>query len=105
MAELKAAARGSGRGLPDGNIIAVGCERFRCPEVLFRPSLVGEEAGGVADATFGSIITDVRRTLFDGTSMLLGIREQLSGELGDLPPSCRSSTRRAATGSPRGSTS
>merc|ERR1712085_176426 len=24
--------------LPDGNIITVGSERFRCPEVLFQPS-------------------------------------------------------------------
>jgi actin beta/gamma 1 len=26
--------------LPDGNIITVGSERFRCPEVLFQPSFV-----------------------------------------------------------------
>jgi len=33
--------------LPDGNIITVGSERFRCPEVLFQPSFVGKEASGV----------------------------------------------------------
>merc|ERR1712238_120416 len=27
--------------LPDGNIITVGSERFRCPEVLFQPSFIG----------------------------------------------------------------
>jgi actin, other eukaryote len=27
--------------LPDGNIITVGNERFRCPEVLFEPSFIG----------------------------------------------------------------
>merc|ERR1719317_1730871 len=26
--------------LPDGNVITVGAERFRCPEVLFKPSLL-----------------------------------------------------------------
>jgi actin beta/gamma 1 len=28
--------------LPDGNVIAVGNERFRCPEVLFQPSFIGK---------------------------------------------------------------
>ena len=26
--------------LPDGNVITVGSERFRCPECLFQPSYV-----------------------------------------------------------------
>ena len=30
--------------LPDGNIITVGSERLRCPEVLFQQSFVGKEA-------------------------------------------------------------
>merc|ERR1711974_312357 len=38
--------------LPDCNIITVGSERFRCPEVLFQPSFVGKEASGVHDTTF-----------------------------------------------------
>ncbi len=29
--------------LPDGNIITVGSERFRCPDVLFQPSFIGKE--------------------------------------------------------------
>merc|ERR1712178_452226 len=33
--------------LPDGNIVTVGSERFRCPEVLFQPSLLGKEALGI----------------------------------------------------------
>ena len=33
--------------LPDGNIITVGSERFRCPEVLFNPSFIGKEASRV----------------------------------------------------------
>ena len=28
--------------LPDGQIITVGNERFRCPEVLFQPSFIGQ---------------------------------------------------------------
>ncbi|XP_019254293.1 PREDICTED: actin-like isoform X3 [Nicotiana attenuata] len=36
-----------GYELPDGNIITLGAERFRCPEVLFQPSLVEKEATGI----------------------------------------------------------
>merc|ERR1712048_48601 len=46
--EMKAATESSDKEktyeLPDGNIITVGSERFRCPEVLFQPSFVGKEA-------------------------------------------------------------
>ncbi|CAE8619365.1 unnamed protein product [Polarella glacialis] len=52
--------------LPDGNIITVGSERFRCPEVLFQPSFVGKEASGIHDTTFQSIMkcdVDIRKEL------------------------------------------
>eukprot|EP00441_Pelagodinium_beii_P008184 CAMPEP_0197703510 /NCGR_PEP_ID=MMETSP1338-20131121/125473_1 /TAXON_ID=43686 ORGANISM="Pelagodinium beii, Strain RCC1491" /NCGR_SAMPLE_ID=MMETSP1338 /ASSEMBLY_ACC=CAM_ASM_000754 /LENGTH=281 /DNA_ID=CAMNT_0043287407 /DNA_START=18 /DNA_END=863 /DNA_ORIENTATION=+ len=49
--EMKAATESSDKEktyeLPDGNIITVGSERFRCPEVLFQPSFVGKEASGI----------------------------------------------------------
>ncbi|TVU43968.1 hypothetical protein EJB05_03390, partial [Eragrostis curvula] len=35
--------------LPDG--ITIGAERFRCPEVLFQPSLIGKEAPGIHETT------------------------------------------------------
>ena len=41
--------------LPDGNIVSFHTERFRCPEVLFQPSLVGKEAMGIHEATFQTI--------------------------------------------------
>merc|ERR1712241_729770 len=53
--------------LPDGNIITVGSERFRCPEVLFQPSFIGKEASGVHDTTFQSIMkcdVDIRKDLY-----------------------------------------
>merc|ERR1712151_562774 len=81
--------------LPDGNIISVGSERFRCPEVLFQPSLVGKEASGIHEATFRSIMQcdiDVRKALYanvvlsGGTSLFQGIGERMTKELSALVP-------------------
>ena len=33
--------------LPDGSTIEIGKARFRAPEVLFRPDLIGEECSGL----------------------------------------------------------
>merc|ERR1712142_329422 len=33
--------------LPDGQIVTVGNERFRCPESMFRPSFLGMEVVGI----------------------------------------------------------
>jgi len=82
--------------LPDGNIITVGSERFRCPEVLFQPSLVGKEAHGIHDTSFQSIMkcdVDIRKDLYSnvvlsgGTTMFTGIGERMTKELTALAPS------------------
>jgi len=82
--------------LPDGNIITLGNERFRCPEVLFQPSLIGKEASGIHDTTFKSIMkcdVDIRRDLYanvvlsGGTTMFQGIGERMTKELVALAPS------------------
>jgi len=82
--------------LPDGNIITVGSERFRCPEVLFQPSLIGKEASGIHDTTFQSIMkcdVDIRKDLYSnvvlsgGTTMFGGIGERMTKELTALAPS------------------
>merc|ERR1719237_995368 len=33
--------------LPDGQVITVGAERFRCAEVLFQPNMIGKENQGI----------------------------------------------------------
>jgi actin beta/gamma 1 len=33
--------------LPDGQVIMIGDERFRCPEALFQPALLGKEDAGI----------------------------------------------------------
>lgn len=49
--------------LPDGQVITVGNERFRCPEVLFKPNLIGREFAGVHQTTFDSIMKVSRQRI------------------------------------------
>jgi len=81
--------------LPDGNIITVGNERFRAPEVLFQPNFVGMEQAGIHMLTFQSIMkcdVDIRRDLYKnivmsgGTTMFKGIPERLEKEIKALAP-------------------
>jgi len=41
--------------LPDGQVITVGSERFRCPEALFQPSMLGREQQGVSELVYNAI--------------------------------------------------
>jgi actin beta/gamma 1 len=53
--------------LPDGQVITIGNERFRAPEALFQPSLLGMEAAGVHETVFNSIMrcdVDIRKDLY-----------------------------------------
>merc|ERR1712048_1301582 len=81
--------------LPDGNIITVGNERFRCPEVLFQPNMIGKEEEGVHKLTFQSIMkcdVDIRKDLYantvmsGGTTMFTGIADRVSKEMTTLAP-------------------
>eukprot|EP00808_Paulinella_micropora_P020845 g8387.t1 len=42
--------------LPDGQVITVGNERFRCPEVLFKSNLIGKQNDGIHKTTYDSIM-------------------------------------------------
>jgi len=81
--------------LPDGQVIQVGAERFRCPEVLFQPSFIGKEAPGIHKLTYDSIQKcdiDIRKDLYQnvvlsgGTTMFQNIDKRLEKELKALAP-------------------
>merc|ERR1712193_86733 len=58
--------------LPDGQVITIGNERFRCPEALFQPSFLGMEACGIHETTYNSIMkcdVDIRKDLYANTVM------------------------------------
>ena len=53
--------------LPDGQIITIGNERFRCPEALFSPATLGREEPGIAEMLYNTIMRcdmDVRKELY-----------------------------------------
>jgi len=82
--------------LPDGNVITIGNERFRAPEVLFKPNFIGMEQEGVHTLTFNSIMkcdVDIRKDLYanivmsGGTTMFDKMSDRLQKEITNLAPS------------------
>ncbi|CAF1483403.1 unnamed protein product [Adineta steineri] len=82
--------------LPDGQLIHIGSERFRCPEALFAPSMIGRENEGVSRMVYNTIMKcdiDVRKELYantvlsGGTTMYNGIADRMEKELKALAPS------------------
>ncbi|KAL0338315.1 UNVERIFIED_CONTAM: actin [Sesamum angustifolium] len=82
--------------LPDGQVITIGNERFRCPEVLFQPAMIGMEAAGIHETTYNSIMkcdVDIRKDLYGnvvlsgGSTMFPGIGDRMSKEISALAPS------------------
>ena len=82
--------------MPDGSIATLGNERFRCPEVLFQPNLIGLEETGVHEKIYESITKcspDIQKDLYSnivlagGSTMFEGLAERLQKELASLAPS------------------
>jgi actin len=81
--------------LPDGQVITIGAERFRAPEVLFKPNFIGLEQEGIHKLAFQSIMkcdVDIRKDLYNnvvmsgGTTMFTGIPERMQKEIKALAP-------------------
>ncbi|XP_008830814.1 beta-actin-like protein 2 isoform X1 [Nannospalax galili] len=82
--------------LPDGQVITIGNERFRCPEAIFQPSFLGIESSGIHETNFNSIMkcdVDIRKDLYantvlsGGSTMYPGIADRMQKEIATLAPS------------------
>jgi len=82
--------------LPTGKEIIFGNERFRAPEILFRPSTMGlSQALGIHQMIFQSIMRcpeQIRQELFanivlsDENTMFSGFKERITKEISKLAP-------------------
>ena len=82
--------------MPDGQVITISNERFRCPEALFKPAYLGMESAGIHKTTFDSIMKCeeyIRREMYanivltGGTTLFPGIAERMQREITALAPS------------------
>lgn len=85
--------------MPDGEEINLEYERFRCPEIMFKPNLIGKEEGGVHEVCYNTLMNsdiEIRKELFSniilsgGNTMFAGFRDRLNKELQKLTPSSTS---------------
>jgi len=81
--------------LPDGQVITIGNERFRCPETLFQPAFLGMETSGIHESAYNAIMRcdiDIRKDLYantvlsGGTTMFPGIADRMQKEISALAP-------------------
>ena len=81
--------------LPDGQVITIGNERFRCPEALFRPYFLGSQSTSIHDTTYKSIMNcdvEIRKDLYanivlsGGSTMFPGIADRMQKEITALAP-------------------
>jgi len=81
--------------MPDEQVISIGTQRFRCPEALFNPSLIGREATGISGLVYDSIWecdVDIRKDLLaniilsGGSTMFPNIKARLHKDILDLVP-------------------
>ena len=79
--------------LPDGKLIKIGPECFRAPEILFNPSIIGTEYGGVHQCLGNAIFKsdmDLRKKLVSdivlagGSTMFTGYGDRLLKEIKSL---------------------
>lgn len=86
--------------MPDGEVITIGNERFRCPEAMFKPNLLGKEFSGIHEQVYNAIMKsdiDIRKDLYSniilsgGNTMFQGLPERLTKEVQKLAPSASSS--------------
>ncbi|CAN9507602.1 unnamed protein product [Ophioblennius macclurei] len=97
-AELKQSAAPGSEAcytMPDGQVVTLATERFRAPEILFKPELIGRDHYGMHESLFKSVLCsdiDLRRSflgnivLSGGNTLLPGFPERLQMEMANLVP-------------------
>ena len=98
--ECKAYDSGEGRvtdyTMPDGKTVRISSQSIKCPEVLFTPSLLKKDFGGIQQFCYNSIQKcdqDLRRELYGnillagGSTMFPGFADRLKKEVSALAPS------------------
>ena len=82
--------------LPDGNKITLTAERFKSPEILFQPLLVGVDQSGIHELAYNAAVKcdqDIRKQLFGniilsgGNTIFPKIKMKLSRDIKSLAPS------------------
>eukprot|EP00899_Mesostigma_viride_P024634 jgi/Mesvir1/5355/Mv15441-RA.1 len=97
-AELAKASSSIEKGyeMPDGRVITLGSERFRCAEALFDPMLLGEDSAGIHEMVYRAVKrcdADIHKELYGdivlsgGSTMFPGIADRLRREITALAPS------------------
>jgi len=81
--------------LPDGQVVTLGNELFRCPEALFQPSVLEKESVGIHEAIYNSLMQCqsevsnemIKNIILSGGSTLFpGFPERIKKELENLMP-------------------
>jgi len=81
--------------MPDGTFMTVENERFKCPEALFKPHLIGSELPGIHAMCYKSILScsqDLRKEFYanivlsGGTTMFPGLADRLRSEISRYVP-------------------
>merc|ERR1719354_821991 len=81
--------------LPDGQVITIGNEQFKVPEVLFKPYMIDKEIKGLHETMYDSIMKcddNIRKDLYanivlsGGTTILPGIADRMQKEISYLAP-------------------
>jgi len=81
--------------IPDGQVINIGNERFRCPEAMFQPLFFTMEPCGIHEIIHNSITKcdeEIRKdlyaniTLSGGSTMFPGIADRMQKEITSLAP-------------------
>lgn len=76
--------------LPDGQLLSLGVEKFRAPEILFNPQIIGEESPGIHELTALAIAKtdlDLRPSLYQnvvlsgGSTLMKNFGDRMLSEL------------------------